>query len=133
MEFDWRNIANRNDGFNYLDNNQENHYIGRIRELQERIQFLENEITRLNNIGNFNINEMNYFENAEELINQADEVLAGIPNIIEDGPVADEPEFNLGQQICEELLSTIEDNKEDMQNQAYMNVMAKLMEIFNRQ
>ena len=135
MEFDWRNINNRNDGFNYLNNNQENHYIQRIRELEERNEFLENEITRLNNNNNiiqFNINELNQFANPEELLNDADEILAQIPEINQQQNEEQIP-GNIGQEICEEILSTVEDNKQDMQNQAYMNVMQKLMEIFHRQ
>ena len=151
MEFDWRALPNNENNIN----NVRNQYEQTIRDLQQRINYLQTELNRVNNDNSRGIaylnNEIDNIIQFRNMPWEADHIavieqlnapnLDGIPDLlgeelqdIGNDPINDvvEPDIIVGQEICAEILTTIEDNKEEMQNQTYMNIMEKLMEIYNR-
>lgn len=80
------------------------HMEDRIEDLHNEIQHLRNEITRLNNV-----------------------VHHPPPP-----PPPPPPPAYTKEDLCAELLESIEDTKEQMHDQTYMTLTEKLMEIYNR-
>lgn len=89
----------------------------RIQDLNHEIRYLRDEVTRLNNVV-FQVEQQDH----------DDQWVAHAPPV----PVPPPPPQYTKEELCAELLESIEDTKAQMQDQTYRTLTEKLMEIYNR-
>ena len=109
-------LAVMNTTINTVRNAYENQMNIMRREMEEQIQDLKREIRYLQN-------EVTYLNNSDQI--------QQMPAPPQEAPVEPVQAYTK-EELCAELLESIEDTKEQMHDQTYRVLTDKLMEIFNR-
>jgi len=133
------NENNANEMINNLSNFANNMNDNDIIRGREIVQLLVSMNDTVNIVRNNCYNEMNLMKRQmeDQILHIMDEIrylreeVIRLNNVIHAQPPPPHPVYTK-EELCAELLESIEDTKEQMQDQTYRTLTDKLMEIYNR-